>query len=123
MTVGVFIKQVKLKLELTILTSSIPMYYNYTMKSKNTSLIQVRISEEDKSLAQLKLSQLGITVQDFVRISIKQFNITGSINLQSKLTTEDEDLQLLRQSASKLNDLDWTTQDSVNYRNLKPIVD
>ena len=123
MTVGVSIKQVKFKLELTILTSSIPMYYNYTMKSKNTSLIQVRISEEDKSLAQLKLSQLGITVQDFVRISIKQFNLTGSINLQSRLTTEEEDLQLLRQSASKLNDLDWTTQDSVNYRNLKPIID
>ena len=123
MTVGVSIKQVKLKLELTILTSSILMYYNYTMKSKNTSLIQVRISEEDKSLAQLKLSQLGITVQDFVRISIKQFNLTGSINLQSRLTTEEEDLQLLRQSASKLNDIDWTTQDSVNYRNLKPIID
>ena len=99
------------------------MYYNYTMKSKNTSLIQVRISEEDKSLAQLKLSQLGITVQDFVRISIKQFNLTGSINLQSRLTTEEEDMQLLRQSASKLNDLDWTAQDSVNYRNLKPIID
>jgi hypothetical protein len=41
------------------------------------------------------------------------------LNLQK--TTFDEDLNMTSQSATWLNNLDWTPDDATNYKNLKPL--
>jgi antitoxin component of RelBE/YafQ-DinJ toxin-antitoxin module len=65
--------------------------YNLYMKT-TTSLLQVRIPEDQKLIAQSKLSKVGLTIPDFLRMSIMQFNQTGeiSIKLDSEVRMQDQ---------------------------------
>jgi antitoxin component of RelBE/YafQ-DinJ toxin-antitoxin module len=66
------------------------------------------------------INKIGLTIPDFLRMSIMQFNQTGEINI--KVTSqEDQDLKIIRQSAATLNEMDWTPKDAKNFKNPKPV--
>jgi antitoxin component of RelBE/YafQ-DinJ toxin-antitoxin module len=60
---------------------------------KDTTLVQTRIPTKTKQKVEIMLESIGLSINDFVRVSIQNFANNGSINLQansSKVLTQED---------------------------------